>query len=89
MDQTLAELNGSAVIDYHGRAIEIVCRRNRGSHAFSIFQGASPLDFSFTILLLEMSLVLILSQIMRFILKPLKQPRVVCDVLVSLFSIFI
>lgn len=87
MDQALSELNGSAVIDYHGRVVEIICRRNRGTHAFSIFQGTSPLDFSFTTLLLEMSIVLIFSQIMRFALKPLKQPKVICDIIVSLFSI--
>uniref|UniRef100_A0A803KS67 Cation/H+ exchanger transmembrane domain-containing protein n=1 Tax=Chenopodium quinoa TaxID=63459 RepID=A0A803KS67_CHEQI len=84
MDQTLSELNGSAVIDYHGRVVEIICRRNHGNHAFSIFQGANPLDFSFTTLLLEMSLVLILSQTMRFLLKPLKQPKVISDILAGI-----
>ena len=88
MDETLAELNGSAVIDYHGKVVEIICRRNKGYHAFSVLRGTTSLDYSFTLLLLEISLVLIFSHIMRFLLKPLKQPKVISDVLVSFFFLF-
>ncbi|XP_057548928.1 cation/H(+) antiporter 24-like [Amaranthus tricolor] len=84
MDETLAELNGSAVIDYHGKVVEIICRRNKGYHAFSVLRGTTSLDYSFTLLLLEISLVLIFSHIMRFLLKPLKQPKVISDVLAGI-----
>ncbi|XP_021721075.1 cation/H(+) antiporter 24-like [Chenopodium quinoa] len=84
MEQDLWKQNASAMVDYHGQVFEIICQRSHGSHAFSIFQGANPLELSFTVLLLDMSIVLILSNIMRFLLKPLKQPKVISDVLAGI-----
>ncbi|XP_021716618.1 cation/H(+) antiporter 24-like [Chenopodium quinoa] len=84
MEQDLWKQNASAMIDYHGQVFEIICQRSHGSHAFSIFQGANPLELSFTVLLLDMAIVLVLSNIMRFLLKPLKQPKVISDVLAGI-----
>ena len=61
----------------------INCRRTRINRPFSILEGSSAVDFSFSLLLLEVSLILVLSHILRFLLKPLRQPKVVSDVLVS------
>ncbi|XP_074298329.1 cation/H(+) antiporter 24-like [Silene latifolia] len=61
-----------------------MCERKGDTHPFSIINGDAPLEFSFTAFLLEMSLILILIHIMRFLLKPLRQPAVISDVLAGI-----
>lgn len=80
MDYNSFELNESI-----GTKVGDICRQRRKDPPFLIFEGGSnPHDFSFTILLLEMSIVLILSHLLHFLLKPLKQPKVISGILVSL-----
>ncbi|XP_021719486.1 cation/H(+) antiporter 25-like [Chenopodium quinoa] len=82
MDPNLV-INGSNVMYHHNEVVEIYCQRNVGSSAFSIFHGNHK-EFSFTNVLLEMSMVLIISHILRVLLKPLKQPKVICDILAGI-----
>uniref|UniRef100_A0A7N0ZTH4 Cation/H+ exchanger domain-containing protein n=1 Tax=Kalanchoe fedtschenkoi TaxID=63787 RepID=A0A7N0ZTH4_KALFE len=57
-----------------------ICGIAHGAHSYSgIFYQKNPLDYSFTLMLLEISTVIIISRIVRILLKPLKQPRVVSD----------
>ncbi|KAK9756760.1 hypothetical protein RND81_01G119300 [Saponaria officinalis] len=84
MDLILEKLNGSTLIEYNGHAVPILCQQKPKNHPFSILDGSGPLDFSFTYLLLEISLVLIFSHFIEFLLKPLRQPKVISDVLAGI-----
>ncbi|XP_057956700.1 cation/H(+) antiporter 24 [Malania oleifera] len=59
----------------------ITCHHLHGSHPFGlgIFRGESPLRFTFPLFLFELFLVIIIIHIVRFLLKPLKQPRIVAE----------
>ncbi|RVW56855.1 Cation/H(+) antiporter 24 [Vitis vinifera] len=60
----------------------VSCRTTVNKHrSIGIFYGENPLQTPFSLLLLEMSLVILLSRLVRFLLKPLRQPRVVSDVI--------
>ncbi|KAG6680954.1 cation/H(+) antiporter 24-like [Carya illinoinensis] len=59
----------------------MICRRTYKAHPFGVFYGANPLDYSFTLVLLEIVCVILLSRLVRFLLKPLKQPRIVSDMI--------
>lgn len=59
----------------------VICRSTHKSHPFGIFYGQNPLEFSFPLMLLEISLVIIMTRIVRYVLKPLKQPRVVSEII--------
>ncbi|KAM7522024.1 hypothetical protein LguiA_011926 [Lonicera macranthoides] len=59
----------------------VVCRKAHYAHPFGIFYGENPLEFSFPLILLEISIVIVITRILRYILKPLKQPRIVCHLL--------
>lgn len=61
----------------------VTCRviNRTDRHLFGIFYGESPLHTSFTLVLLEIALVILISRAVRFILKPLKQPRVVSEII--------
>lgn len=61
----------------------VICRAIHPPHTFGIFYGENPLQFSFPLVLLEISTIIAISRLIRYILKPLRQPRVISEILVS------
>lgn len=47
------------------------------------FQGENPLDFALPLLILQIILVVVFTRFLAFLLKPLRQPRVIAEVIVS------
>ncbi|KAI3900441.1 hypothetical protein MKW92_021950 [Papaver armeniacum] len=45
------------------------------------FQGDNPLDFALPLLILQICLVLVLTRVLAYLLKPLKQPRVIAEII--------
>lgn len=48
-----------------------------------IWQGDNPLDYSLPLFILQVTLVVSITRVLVFILKPLRQPRVISEILVS------
>ena len=59
-----------------------VCQKTQHSHPFGVFYGENPLSYSFPLVLLEISFVLLATRLVRFILKPLRQPKIVSEIIV-------
>ncbi|GFP97348.1 cation/H(+) antiporter 25 [Phtheirospermum japonicum] len=59
----------------------VICRKKQRNHPFGIFYGQNPLQFSFPLVLLQLSILIIVTRLVRFLLKPLRQPKVVSDIL--------
>ncbi|RXH84963.1 hypothetical protein DVH24_041731 [Malus domestica] len=57
----------------------ISCGKAREAGSLSLLYGENPLKSSFRLLLLEFALINVLTRIIRVLLKPLKQPRIVSD----------
>jgi len=51
------------------------------------FQHENPLDYALPLLILQICLVVIFTRFLAFLLKPLRQPRVIAEVIVSFLSI--
>ncbi|KAJ7964262.1 Cation/H(+) antiporter like [Quillaja saponaria] len=51
------------------------------THLPGLYAGDTPLNYSFRLLLLDIIMVIIIIRIVRFILKPLKQPRIVSEII--------
>jgi hypothetical protein len=47
-----------------------------------LWQGENPLDFALPLLAVQIAVVLVVTQGLAFALKPLRQPRVVAEILV-------
>ncbi|KAI5655385.1 hypothetical protein M9H77_32572 [Catharanthus roseus] len=45
------------------------------------FQGDSPLDYALPLLILQICLVLLLTRVLAYLLRPLKQPRVIAEII--------
>ncbi|KAI3691822.1 hypothetical protein L6452_31624 [Arctium lappa] len=45
-----------------------------------VFQGDNPLHFALPLVILQMCLVLVLTRVLAYLLKPLRQPRVVAEI---------
>lgn len=48
-----------------------------------VFQGDNPLDFALPLAILQICLVVVVTRGLAFLLKPLKQPRVIAEIIVS------
>ncbi|KAL1819697.1 hypothetical protein ACET3Z_014566 [Daucus carota] len=45
-----------------------------------VWQGDNPLDFAFPLLIVQTTLVLVVSRFLAFLLKPLRQPKVIAEI---------
>ncbi|PSR98253.1 Cation/H(+) antiporter like [Actinidia chinensis var. chinensis] len=45
-----------------------------------VWQGDNPLDYAFPLLIVQTTLVLVLSRFLAFLLKPLRQPKVIAEI---------
>lgn len=48
-----------------------------------IFQGDNPLDYALPLAILQICIVVALTRILAFLLRPLRQPRVIAEIVVS------
>lgn len=51
-----------------------------------VFQGNNPLDYALPLVILQICLVLVLTRVLAYLLKPLRQPRVIAEIIVSCFK---
>lgn len=47
-----------------------------------VWQGDNPLHFAFPLLIVQTTLILVLSRFLAFLLKPLRQPKVIAEIVV-------
>ncbi|KAH7542770.1 hypothetical protein FEM48_Zijuj02G0110200 [Ziziphus jujuba var. spinosa] len=60
----------------------LICRPTPHTDSpFGIFYGENPLNDFFPLFLLEMSFVIVVTRLLRLLLRPLRQPRIVCEIL--------
>lgn len=52
------------------------------SHSNGAWQGDNPLNFAFPLLIIQTTLVLVVSRSLAFLLKPLRQPKVIAEIVV-------
>ncbi|GAV63526.1 Na_H_Exchanger domain-containing protein [Cephalotus follicularis] len=45
-----------------------------------VFQGDNPLDYSLPLVILQICIVVVLTRVLAFILRPLRQPRVIAEI---------
>lgn len=72
----LNDIPGSVTTKY-----PLLCRRTREDHSIGVFYGENPLMFSFDVILFEIIVVIFVTQTLRIVLRPLKQPRIVSEIL--------
>ncbi|GLT26796.1 hypothetical protein SLA2020_018380 [Shorea laevis] len=59
----------------------LLCKRTHEDHSVGVFYGENPLEFSFDVIIFEIVFVITVTQILRILLRPLKQPRIVSEVI--------
>ncbi|XWS71902.1 hypothetical protein CRYUN_Cryun03dG0178200 [Craigia yunnanensis] len=62
-------------------AVPLVCVRARKTHSYGIFYGHNPLNFAFNVILVDLILIILITRTVRFLLKPLVQPRLVSELI--------
>ncbi|MCH80843.1 cation/H(+) antiporter 18-like [Trifolium medium] len=62
-----------------------VCPSPMKSTSNGVFQGDHPLDYALPLAILQICLVLVVTRGLAYLLKPLRQPRVIAEIVVSSF----
>jgi hypothetical protein len=60
----------------------IVCYAPTMITTNGIWQGDNPLDYSLPLFILQLTLVVVTTRALVFLLKPFRQPRVISEILV-------
>jgi hypothetical protein len=47
------------------------------------YQGENPLDFALPLAILQICLVVVVTRCLAYLLQPLRQPRVIAEIIVS------
>ena len=50
-----------------------------------IWQGDNPLDYAFPLLIVQTTLILVVSRFLSILFKPLRQPKVIAEIVVRLY----
>ncbi|PIA39816.1 hypothetical protein AQUCO_02600345v1 [Aquilegia coerulea] len=59
----------------------VTCSQPMKATSNGVFQGDHPLDFALPLAILQICLVLVVSRSLAFLLKPMRQPRVIAEVI--------
>lgn len=59
------------------------CLAPMGATSNGVFQHDNPLDFALPLVIIQICLVVILTRVLTFLLRPLRQPRVIAEIVVS------
>jgi hypothetical protein len=51
-----------------------------------VFQGENPLNSALPLAILQICIVVVLTRVLAFMLRPLRQPRVIAEIIVSCSS---
>lgn len=76
-----------AATDLMAQPNEIVCYSPTMITTNGVWQGDNPLDFSFPLFVLQLMIIVITTRLLVYLLKPVNQPRVVAEILVT--SVFL
>lgn len=72
-------------IQEHLEPDRTVCTHTLGGTYPGVFSGRYSSEFSFSHLLMEVTVAVILTRTIHYLLKPLKQPRITSEILVCLY----
>ncbi|KAG6411919.1 hypothetical protein SASPL_124572 [Salvia splendens] len=62
-------------------ATPYICRQRPTENLLGVFFGQNPLNSSFALFMLELSLIIIISHVVRLLLKPFGQPRIIPEII--------
>jgi hypothetical protein len=66
----------------------LLCPEPMKATSNGVFQGDNPLDYALPLAILQICLVVLLTRILAFLLRPLRQPRVIAEIVVSCYLLF-
>ena len=58
------------------------CPKPMKATSNGVFQGDNPLDYALPLAILQICLVVLLTRILAFLIRPLRQPRVIAEIVV-------
>ena len=66
-------------------ATDVTCPPLTKATSNGVFQGDNPVHFALPLAIVQICLVVVVTRCLAFLLKPLRQPRVIAEIVVSSF----
>ena len=66
----------------------VACKGPMKATSEGAWQGDDPLHYALPLIILQICLVVVVTRTLAFLLRPLRQPRVVAEIIVSFFYFF-
>jgi hypothetical protein len=67
----------------NGTGTSALCPKSVSAVSNGVWQGDNPLEFALPLLIVQICLVLIVTRVLAFLLRPFRQPRVIAEIIVS------
>lgn len=64
----------------------VICPSPMKATSNGVFQGDNPLHYALPLVILQICIVVTLTRILAYFLRPLRQPRVIAEIIVSIYS---
>ncbi|KAF8102514.1 hypothetical protein N665_0198s0214 [Sinapis alba] len=61
--------------------LPVVCRQVHSKQPFGMFKGENAMNYAFSTFLIEAILIILFIKTTCFLLRPLRQPRIVCEII--------
>ncbi|XP_023633597.1 cation/H(+) antiporter 25 isoform X2 [Capsella rubella] len=61
--------------------LPVVCRQLHDKKPFGMFRGEDGMNYTFSTFLIEAVLIIFFIKVVSFLLRPLRQPRIVCEII--------
>ncbi|KAJ4869172.1 Cation/H(+) antiporter 24 [Raphanus sativus] len=61
--------------------LPVVCRQIHSKQPFGMFRGENAMNYAFSTFLLEAVIIILFIKTTCFLLRPLRQPRIVCEII--------
>lgn len=71
-----------AVLANSTQVRNIVCYKPTMITTTGIWEGEDPLKFSLPLFVLQLTVIVVTSRLLTFLLRPLRQPRIVAEIIV-------
>jgi len=76
--------NGTVSVLFNSQGVLEICAKNdRDVSSYGIFSGDNPFDFALPATLFQIIIIIVVSQTLYFLLKPLRTPKFICNLIVS------
>ncbi|PIA61618.1 hypothetical protein AQUCO_00300855v1 [Aquilegia coerulea] len=83
MEDNMMKMDNKTVMTGTGRmpASQVICYAPNMVTTNGVWQGGNPIDYALPVFILQITCIVVITRVLVFVLKPLRQPRVISEII--------